>query len=71
MQVCERKLIDSVGLENAATLFQQADFYGAKDLGDHCLRFICDDFDHVSKTPAFAELCRTNLRLGLEVLNRR
>ena len=69
--ICERKLIDSMGVGDGATLFQEADFYSAKDLRDHCLKFIYDEFDAVSRTPAFEELCRANLKLGMEVLRRR
>ena len=61
MDACQRKLMNSVGVHNAASLFQEADFYGAKTMRDYCLRFVCDDFDRVSKTPAFEELCRSSL----------
>ena len=69
--MCERKLIDTVCEENAAALFLQADQYNAQRMRDHCLQFICNEFDCVSKTPAFEELCVAHGELVFEVLKRR
>ena len=68
---CELTLIKSVDIENAATLFEMEDHLGAVGLRDHSLAFICDEFDQVSRTPAFQQLCSTHGKLVAEVLAER
>ena len=69
--MCERKLLDSMSIENAATLFHQADRHGAQRMRDHCLEFINREFDAVFKTTAFEELCHADVDLVVQLIKRR
>ena len=62
-------LMNAVCVENVATLFYDAD--NAQRLRDHCLAFICEEFDRASKTSAFQERCYADVDLVIEVLKSR
>ena len=70
-ELCARQVVASVAVNNAASVLQTADRHGLQPLRDHCLGFICDRFDDVSKSSAFQQMCQTNGPLLVEVLKRR
>jgi len=70
-KLCEKKMLASICVENAATLLQVAYQHNATGLRQSCLDFILWNFDVVSKTAAFEEMGRSNVDLVFEVLKRR
>jgi len=70
-RLCERKILQSINVESAATILQAANMHVAHSLRQSCMDFILRNFDAVSKTPAFEEMGRSNLELVFEILKRR
>jgi hypothetical protein len=70
-RMCENVILDSICIENAASIFFAADTHNAKNLRERSLSFILSHFDFVAKTPAFEEMGRTNVDLVFEILKRR
>ena len=71
LTICESRMLSSLCVENAATVFHAADLHNAKSLRDRCLHFILLHFDQVTKSTAFEEMGRTNVDLVFEVLKLR
>lgn len=69
--MCERKLLESITVENAATIFHAADVHSASSLRNKALGYILSHFESVSKTSAFEDMARSNVELVFEILQRR
>ncbi|CEM13230.1 unnamed protein product [Vitrella brassicaformis CCMP3155] len=70
-KLCERKILTSIDIDNAATILQAADLHTAVSLRQSCFDFILRNFDAVSKTQSFEEMGRANVELVFEILKRR
>lgn len=69
--MCERKILQSIHPENAATIFHAADEHSAIMLRSKALNFILKHFEEVSKSEAFEEMARNNVLLVIEILRLR
>jgi hypothetical protein len=69
--MCERRMLQSITVENAATIFYAADMHTATTLRQKALKYIMSNFEDVSKTKAFEEMGRMNMDLVFEVLRNR
>lgn len=69
--MCERKMLESIVVENAAAIFHAADVHSARSLRAKALKFILAHFETVSKTSAFEEMARGNVELVFEILRSR
>jgi len=70
-KMCEKKMLASITVENAALIFHAADVHAAKTLRDKCLNFILANFEKVSKSKCFEEMARQNVELVFEILRKR
>lgn len=70
-KLCEKKILVSINIDNAATIMQAANLHHATGLRQSCLDFILRNFDIVSKTAAFEEMGRSNVELIFDILKRR
>lgn len=70
-RICERRMLQSLCIENAASVLHASDLHNASVLRDHCMSFMLNNFDAVTKTAAFEEMGRTNVDLVFELLKRR
>mmetsp|Transcript_56873 Transcript_56873/g.133639 ORF Transcript_56873/g.133639 Transcript_56873/m.133639 type:complete len:509 (+) Transcript_56873:273-1799(+) len=70
-RLCEKKILISISIDNAATILQAANMHIADGLRQSCLDFILRHFDAVSKTAAFEEMGRSNVELVFEILKSR
>jgi hypothetical protein len=70
-KICEAKMLGSICVENAASIFHAADQHAAKSLREKTLNFILANFDPVTKTACFEEMGRTNVDLVFEILKSR
>ncbi|TMW64826.1 hypothetical protein Poli38472_008993 [Pythium oligandrum] len=70
-RICERRMLQSLCVDNAASILHAADLHNASVLRDQCLAFMLNNFDAVTKTAAFEEMGRTNVDLVFELLKRR
>jgi hypothetical protein len=70
-KVCEARMLGSLCVENAASIFHAADTHSAGTLREKCLNFILANFDPVTKTACFEEMGRTNVNLVFEILQKR
>jgi N-acetylneuraminic acid mutarotase len=69
--MCERKLLESITIDNAATIFHAADVHSASSLRNKALGYVLAHFEAVSKTPAFEDMARCNVELVFEILKNR
>ena len=69
--LCEKKIVSSLTIENAASIFLAADLFSADDLKRKTLKYILNHFEQVSKTVTFEEMARSNVDLVLEILRKR
>ena len=69
--MCEKKLLQYINTENAATIFHAADEHSATMLRSKSLNFILKHFEDVSKSQAFEEMARHNVELVVEILRLR
>lgn len=69
--MCEKRMIQSISVETAATIFHAADMHTATALRRKALKFIVAHFEEVSKTESFEEMGRSNMELVFEVLRNR
>lgn len=69
--MCERRLLESMTVENAATIFHTADVHSAVSLRDKALGYVLSHFEAVSKTDAFEDMARSNVELVFEILRSR
>lgn len=70
-KICESKMLASITVDNAASVFHAADLHNARSLREKCLTFILSNFDAVTKTACFEEMGRTNIELVFEILRQR
>ncbi len=61
--MCEKRMLQSITVENAAYIFHAADSHSAAALLSH--------FEDVSKTESFEEMGRGNMELVFEILRNR
>jgi len=71
MTMCEKRMLQSITVENAATIFHAADMHTATSLRRKALKYILAHFEEVSKTKSFEEMGRSNMELVFEVLRNR
>lgn len=69
--MCERRLLESLTVENAATVFHAADVHSASSLRTKALGYVLSHFEAVSKTAAFEDMARCNVELVFEILKSR
>ena len=69
--MCEKTMLESITVENAATIFHAADMHSAKTLRSKALKYILSHFEIVSKTNSFEEMARGNVELVFEILKGR
>lgn len=69
--MCEKKLLESISVENAATIFYAADIHSATSLRNKALGYVLSHFEAVSKTSAFEDMARCNVDLVVEILKSR
>lgn len=69
--MCELRMLQSLTVENVATVFLAADLHSAISLRGKALKYILNHFETVSKTPAFEEMARSNVELVFEILKSR
>jgi hypothetical protein len=69
--MCEKTMLQSITVENAAHVFYAADMHTASSLRRKALKYILSHFEDVSKTEAFEEMGRSNMELIFEILRNR
>lgn len=69
--MCEKRMLQSITVDNAATIFHAADMHTAHNLRSKSLKYILSHFEEVSKTSAFEEMGRSNMELVFEILRNR
>jgi hypothetical protein len=69
--MCERRLLESMTVENAASIFHTADVHSAVSLRAKALGYVLSHFEAVSKTDAFEDMARSNVELVFEILRSR
>lgn len=69
--MCERRLLASMTVENAASIFHAADVHSAVSLREKSLGYILSNFEAVSKTNTFEDMARSNVELVFEILKSR
>jgi hypothetical protein len=69
--MCEKRMLQSITVENAATIFHAADMHTANSLRRKALKYLLSHFEEVSKTESFEEMGRSNMELVFEVLRNR
>ena len=69
--MCEKRMLQSINVANAADIFHAADYHSAMALREKAKKFILSHFESVSKTPSFEEMGRSNIDLVFELLQSR
>ncbi len=69
--MCEQRLLASMTVENAASIFHAADVHSAVSLREKSLGYLLSNFEAVSKTNAFEDMARSNVELVFEILKSR
>jgi hypothetical protein len=69
--MCEKRMLQSINVENAAAVFYGADLYSATALREKAKKFILSHFELISKTSSFEEMGRSNIDLVFELLQNR
>lgn len=69
--MCEKRMLQSITIENAAYIFHAADSHSATALRRKAMKFILSHFEDVSKTESFEEMGRGNMELVFEILRTR
>lgn len=69
--ICEKNVLASIVVDNAACMYHAADNYSALNLKQKTLKFILAHFESVSKTKSFEEMARGNVELVFEILRNR
>ena len=69
--MCEKRMIQSITVENAATIFYGADMHTAHSLRRKALKYMLAHFEEISKTESFEEMGRSNMELVFEILRNR
>lgn len=66
--MCEKRMLQSINVENASAIFYAADLHSALALRQKAKKFITSRFESVSKTSSFEEMGRNNIDLVFELL---
>jgi len=69
--MCEKRMLQSINVENAAAIFHAADLHSAMALREKAKKFILSHFESISKTSSFEEMGRGNIDLVFELLQNR
>lgn len=69
--MCEKRMLQSITVENAAAIFHAADLHSAVALRQKAKKFVLAHFEEVSKTLCFEEMGRNNIDLVFELLHSR
>jgi leucine-zipper-like transcriptional regulator 1 len=69
--MCEKRMLQSIHVENAATIFHAADIHSATGLREKTKKYILSHFEEVSRTTAFMDMGRSNIELVFELLQSR
>jgi leucine-zipper-like transcriptional regulator 1 len=69
--MCERRMLHSISVDNAASIFHAADMHSASTLRIKALKYMLSHFEEVSKTQSFEEMGRSNMELVFEILRNR
>jgi len=69
--MCEKRMLQSITVDNAAGIFHAADMHSAAALRQKAKKFILSNFEAVSKTSSFEEMGRQNIELVFEFLHSR
>lgn len=69
--MCEKRMLQSINVENAAAIFHAADLHSAMALREKAKKFILSHFELISKTSSFEEMGRSNIDLVFELLQNR
>ena len=69
--MCEKRMLQSICVENAAAIFHAADMHSAVALRQKTKKYILSHFEAVSKTICFEEMGRSNIELVFEFLQSR
>jgi len=70
-QMCERRILQSISPQNAASIFHAADVHSAMALRGKAKKYILSHFESVSKSPCFEDMGRSNIELVFELLQSR
>ena len=69
--MCEKRMLQSINVENAAAIFHAADLHSALALRQKAKKFILSHFESISKTSCFEEMGRSDIDLVFELLQNR
>ena len=69
--MCEKRMLQSINIENAAAIFLAADMHSANALRQKTKKYILSHFEAISKTGCFEEMGRSNIELVFELLQSR
>jgi hypothetical protein len=66
--MCEKRILQSISVHNAASIFYAADMHSALALRQKVKKYMLSHFAEVSKTTSFEEMGRGNIDLVFELL---
>ena len=69
--MCEKSMLKTIHVGNAASIFLTADLHSANTLRAKALKYILKHFELVSKSTSFEEMARSNVDLVVEILRQR
>jgi hypothetical protein len=69
--MCEKRMLQSINIENAAVIFHAADLHSALSLRQKAKKYIVSRFETISKTSSFEDMGRNNIDLVFELLQSR
>jgi leucine-zipper-like transcriptional regulator 1 len=69
--MCEKRMLQSINVDNAAAIFHAADMHSALALRQKAKKYIMSHFELISKTASFEEMGRRNIDLLFELLQSR
>jgi leucine-zipper-like transcriptional regulator 1 len=69
--MCEKRMLEQISVENAASIFHAADVHSATVLRQKTKSYILSHFSEVSKSRSFEEMGRSNIELVFELLKGR
>ena len=69
--MCEKRMLQSITVENAAAIFHAADLHSASALRQKAKTYILSNFEEVSKSRSFEEMGRHNVEHIFEFLQSR
>ena len=69
--MCEKRMLQSINIENAAVIFHAADLHSALSLRQKAKKYIMSRFEIISKTSSFEDMGRNNIDLVFELLQSR